>query len=53
MAKKARIIEVAYEHEPGPDSEQRLTQAFDMLFEAISIGGPEVIEEVENKKLKE
>ena len=35
MPNKSRQIKVTYEYVPGPDAEERLAMAFDMLFSKI------------------
>jgi uncharacterized protein (UPF0147 family) len=49
MARKLPKLEVIFEYVEQKDSEQRLQQAFDMLFKGIAID-PEVLKNIRKPK---
>ena len=49
MARKHLELEITFENIEGEDSEQRLQQAFDMLFKGIAID-PEVVKNIRKPK---
>jgi len=48
MDNSKKRIKVNWEYGPGPDSEQRLLQAIDMLFEGVEINPEDVKSDLGN-----